>query len=90
MRFGPLHTIGMAEARERALAGRKLRLAGIDPILAKEAEKPRKTAEAAAEATALITFKRARKATSATTRPRGGAGNTRGSGPKHLRPMPIR
>jgi len=41
------------------LAARKLRLDGIDPITAKETEKARKVAEAAAEAAALVTFKKA-------------------------------
>src|SRR3984885_14440423 len=59
MGLGPLHTIGLAEAREGALAARKLRLDGIDPIDAKETEKARKAAEAAAEAAALVTFKKA-------------------------------
>ncbi|MGJ0454146.1 MAG: tyrosine-type recombinase/integrase [Methylocystis sp.] len=33
--LGPLHTIGLAEARERALAARRMILDGIDPIAAK-------------------------------------------------------
>jgi integrase len=59
MGLGPLHTIGLAEARERAMAARKLRLDGIDPLEARKAEKARRTAEKAAEAAALVTFKKA-------------------------------
>jgi integrase len=59
MGLGPVHTIGLAEARERAAAARKLRLDGIDPLEARKAEKARKAAEAAAEAAALVTFKKA-------------------------------
>ncbi len=59
MGLGPLHTIGLSEARERALAARKLRLDGIDPLDAKAAEKARKAAEAAALAAALVTFRKA-------------------------------
>jgi integrase len=59
MGLGPLHTVGLAEARERALAARKLRLDGIDPLETRRAEKKRKAAEAAAEAAALVTFKKA-------------------------------
>src|ERR1700738_5376242 len=32
MGLGPLHTVTLAEAREKALEQRKLRLEGIDPI----------------------------------------------------------
>lgn len=59
MGLGPLHTIGLGEARERALAARKLRLDGVDPLEARKAEKARKAADAAAEAAALVTFKKA-------------------------------
>jgi integrase len=55
MGLGPLHTIGLAEARERALAARKLRLDGIDPLEARKAEKTRKAAEVAA----MVSFRRA-------------------------------
>jgi integrase len=55
MGLGPLHTIGLAEARERATAARKLRLDGIDPLSARQAEKARRAEEAAA----AVTFKRA-------------------------------
>jgi integrase len=47
MGLGPLHTIGLAEARERAQAARQLKLDGIDPLGAREAEKQRKAEEAA-------------------------------------------
>jgi integrase len=39
MGLGPLHTIGLAEARERARAARRLCLDGIDPIDRKHAER---------------------------------------------------
>ena len=52
-----MHTIGLAEARERAAAARKLRLDGIDPLEARKAEKARKAAEG--EAAALMTFRKA-------------------------------
>jgi integrase len=59
MGLGPVHTIGLAEARERATAARKLRLDGIDPLEARRAEKTRRAAEKAAEAAALVTFRKA-------------------------------
>ena len=37
--LGPLHTIGLAEARELAHAARKQRLNGADPLLTRQAEK---------------------------------------------------
>jgi integrase len=55
MGLGPLHTIGLAEARERALAARKLRLDGIDPLEARKSEKTRKAAEVAA----MVSFRKA-------------------------------
>jgi integrase len=48
MGLGPLHTIGLAEARERARAARRLRLDGTDPLDARNTEKARRAAEAAA------------------------------------------
>jgi integrase len=39
MGLGPLHTIGLAEARELAQSARRLRLDGIDPIDRKRAER---------------------------------------------------
>jgi integrase len=48
MGLGPLHTIGLSEARERARAARKLCLDGLDPLDARNAEKERRTADAAA------------------------------------------
>jgi integrase len=59
MGLGPLHTIGLAEARERALTARKLRLDGVDPLETRRTERARKAAEAAADAAALVTFKKA-------------------------------
>lgn len=52
MGLGPLHTVSLAEAREKALAQRKLLLDGVDPLAAKQAsELQRKLAEAS-----VITF----------------------------------
>jgi len=59
MGLGPVHTIGLAEARERALAARKMRLDGTDPLEARRAEKARKLAEAAAKAASLVSFRTA-------------------------------
>ncbi|MGA7490700.1 MAG: Arm DNA-binding domain-containing protein, partial [Xanthobacteraceae bacterium] len=39
MGLGPLHTIGLAEARERARKRREQRLDGIDPIEARKADR---------------------------------------------------
>lgn len=58
MGLGPTHTIGLADARERAEAARKLTYDGINPALARRAEK---AAVAAAEAK-IITFDQARDA----------------------------
>lgn len=52
MGLGPLALVSLAEAREKALAYRKLLLAGIDPLEARAAERAR----AAAEALHSITF----------------------------------
>ena len=52
MGLGALHTVTLAEAREKALAQRKLLLDGVDPLAAKQAsEVQRKLAEAS-----VITF----------------------------------
>ena len=36
MGLGPLHTVSLAEAREKALAQRKLLLDGVDPLAANQ------------------------------------------------------
>jgi hypothetical protein len=59
MGLGPVHTIGLAEARERAKAARRLLLDKIDPLDARRAERARKAAEAAAEAATMVTFRMA-------------------------------
>ncbi len=59
MGLGPVHTIGLADARERAKEARKLRLDGVDPLDAREQARAAKAAEAAAKAAALVTFKSA-------------------------------
>lgn len=50
MGLGPVHTITLAEARERATQARKLRLDGIDPI---ERRRSERAAQRVAEATAM-------------------------------------
>jgi hypothetical protein len=55
MGLGPLHAIGLADARERARNCRYLLVDGIDPLDARNAEKVRRAAEVAA----AITFKQA-------------------------------
>ena len=52
MGLGPLALVSLAEARDKALAFRKLLLAGVDPLEARAAERAR----AAAEALRSITF----------------------------------
>jgi integrase len=53
MGLGPLHTIGLAEARERARAARRLCLDGIDPIDRKHADRDARRLAAAS----AVTFK---------------------------------
>lgn len=55
MGLGPLHTVTLAEAREQALAARKLLLAGLDPI----DERDKARAAARLEAARAITFRTA-------------------------------
>ena len=55
MGLGPVHTIGLAEARERAKAARRLLLDKIDPLEARRAER----ASEAAKAATLVTFRTA-------------------------------
>ena len=50
MGLGPVHTITLAEARERATQARKLRLDGIDPV---ERRRSERAAQRVAEATAI-------------------------------------
>jgi integrase len=47
MGLGPLHTIGLAEAREKARECRRVRLDGIDPIEARKATRTQAKLEAA-------------------------------------------
>ena len=53
MGLGPLADVTLAEAREKALAARKLRLEGIDPI---DARKARQTASRLDETAKAMTF----------------------------------
>ena len=55
MGLGPLHSVGLADARRKAAEARRLRAEGVDPIEAREAER----AKAALEAARAITFKKA-------------------------------
>src|SRR5437763_17217155 len=47
MGLGPTHTIGLAEARQKAQDARKLRLDGADPIAARRAVRGQERAAAA-------------------------------------------
>lgn len=47
MGLGPVHSVGLAEAREKATAQRVALLSGLDPIEAREEENRRKAMEAA-------------------------------------------
>jgi integrase len=58
MGLGPLHTVTLAEAREKAREARKLLLEGVDPIEIREA----KHAEARLEAAKAVTFNECAKA----------------------------
>src|SRR5204862_4390908 len=53
MGLGPVHTVTLAEAREKALACRKLRLEGIDPIEERRARR----APAQLDAAKAMTFR---------------------------------
>jgi integrase len=53
MGLGPLHSVGLADARRKAEGARRLRAEGIDPIEARKAER----AKIALEAARAITFK---------------------------------
>ena len=58
MGLGPVHTVSLAEAREKALACRKLRLDGIDPIEQRRAERAG-NGSTAAKAMTLPSMRRA-------------------------------
>ena len=58
MGLGPLHTVTLADARVKAVEARRLRLAGVDPIDARDDA----LAEARLEAARSITFKDAAEA----------------------------
>jgi hypothetical protein len=58
MGLGPLHTINLQEARERARKARQLLLDGIDPLDARIQER----AQRALEAARIITFEKAAQA----------------------------
>lgn len=53
MGLGPVHAIGLADARQKATACRRLRLEGIDPIEARRAQRQ----QAQLEAASAMTFK---------------------------------
>ena len=54
MGLGPLHTVGLADAREKARECRRLRLEGRDPIETRKGER----AAARLDAAKTITFKK--------------------------------
>ena len=58
MGLGPLHTVSLSEARELALEARKLKLRGVDPIDARNAERASKKLEDAK----AVTFSQAAEA----------------------------
>jgi hypothetical protein len=70
MGLGPLHTIDLEEARERARQARKALLDGADPLALRAAE----AAQRALEAARSITFE---KAAQRITKPTRRAGKTR-------------
>jgi Arm DNA-binding domain len=51
MGLGPLHAVGLSEARQRAQAARRMRLDGIDPLAARDALKAAARLDAAATMT---------------------------------------
>lgn len=59
MGLGPLHTISLTEARERAAQARRLRYDGQDPIEARRSARGAAKAQTAAEKAAAFTFKQA-------------------------------
>jgi Arm DNA-binding domain len=58
MGLGPVHTVTLVEAREKALACRKLRLEGIDPIEERRARR----AQAQLDAAKAMTFRQCAEA----------------------------
>ena len=73
MGLGPVHTIGLAEARERARAARRLCLDKIDPL-------EQRAAARAGKAAAGVTFAQAASATSRRTELAGGVPSMPDSG----------
>ncbi len=57
MGLGPVHTIGLAEAREKALACRKMLLDGLDPLAARQAARAAQAAGEALELAGRVTFR---------------------------------
>jgi len=76
MGLGPLHTVSLKEARDKALDCRKLRLAGIDPI------EHRKTArlEAALVAARTMSFRQCAEAYIPRTAPDGATPSMQSNG----------
>lgn len=56
MGLGPLHTISLEEARERARKARQLLLDGVDPLDARKAQRALERAQRALEAAKAVTF----------------------------------
>ena len=81
--LGPVHTVSLAEARDKAADVRKLILAGIDP---RQARQEVKVAAAVAEAKAL-TSTSAQRNSSGHTRPDGRTASTPTNGKRRWRPM---
>ena len=83
MGLGPLHTISLAEARQKALACRKERLDGADPIEA------RRKACAKLDAAKAMTFQACAEPTSPRTRRAGETRSTQRSGRRRSEPTSI-
>jgi hypothetical protein len=57
MGLGLFHTVGLADARERARTARRLLLDGIDPLVARALDRAAKALEAAKAMVALVRAK---------------------------------
>jgi hypothetical protein len=85
MGLGPLHTISLAEARQAAAECRKLRLAGIDPIDARDEKRKARRQEPRRRSPSRA----ARPNTSQRTEPAGGTPSTRPNRTRRSPPTPI-
>ncbi len=86
MGLGPTHTISLAEARQKALECRKLRLDGLDPIERRRAIRR----QAKLDAAKAMSFKNAPRATSTRTKPAGATRSTPRNGRVRSQPTSTR